>query len=99
NAQAAVRAEFGRYRDLLQGSFPDRYRHLNLKTLLGFRWALSRCPAVHFLLKADDDVYINVPSLLLLLRPQPGSESDPEPGPEPEPLYLGRVHWWVPPQR
>ncbi|NXK71452.1 B3GT4 galactosyltransferase, partial [Amazona guildingii] len=59
------------------------------KTLLLLRWAAARCPGARFLLKADDDVFVNVPALARHLR-APAL---------PERLYLGRVHWWVPPNR
>lgn len=87
--QAALRAEARRHGDLLQGAFADTYANLNRKTLLLLRWAAARCPAAPFLLKADDDVFVNLPALtshLASLRP-------------PGPLYLGRVHWWVRPDR
>ncbi|NXW12096.1 B3GT4 galactosyltransferase, partial [Fregetta grallaria] len=74
---------------LLQGDFADAYANLNRKTLLLLRWAAARCPAVPFLLKADDDVFVNLPALtsyLMTFRHLPR-------------LYLGRVHWWVQPDR
>ncbi|NXD89012.1 B3GT4 galactosyltransferase, partial [Halcyon senegalensis] len=88
-AQAALGAEWRRHRDLLQGPFADTYANLTRKTLLLLRWALARCPAAPFLLKADDDVFVNLPALtryLTAFRNFP-------------PLYLGRVHWWVRPER
>ncbi|NXW89576.1 B3GT4 galactosyltransferase, partial [Alopecoenas beccarii] len=86
--QAALAAERQRHGDLLQGPFGDTYANLTLKTLLLLRWAASRCPGSRFVLKADDDVFVNVPALTRHLRSQP-----------PRRLYLGRVHWWVRPQR
>ncbi|XP_030331330.1 beta-1,3-galactosyltransferase 4 [Strigops habroptila] len=86
---AALLEESRRHGDVLQGAFPDAYATLNLKTLLLLRWATARCPGARFLLKADDDVFVNVPSLTSHLR-----------APDlPQRLYLGRVHWWVPPNR
>ncbi|NWS79246.1 B3GT4 galactosyltransferase, partial [Crotophaga sulcirostris] len=88
--RAALRAEALRHGDVLQGAFPDAYANLTLKTLLLLRWAASRCGAARFVLKADDDVFVNVPALTRYLAALPV--------PTP-PLYLGRVHWWVRPQR
>ncbi|NXK15743.1 B3GT4 galactosyltransferase, partial [Herpetotheres cachinnans] len=87
--RAMLQAEGLRHGDLLQGAFADTYANLTRKTLLLLRWAAARCPAVPFLLKADDDVFVNLPVLtnyLASLR-------------HPRRLYLGRVHWWVQPQR
>ncbi|NWW97252.1 B3GT4 galactosyltransferase, partial [Rhynochetos jubatus] len=87
--RAALRAEARRHRDLLQGPFADTYANLTRKTLLLLRWTLARCPAVPFLLKADDDVFVNLPALTNYLAALP----------DPQRLYLGRVHWWVTPNR
>ncbi|NXT45241.1 B3GT4 galactosyltransferase, partial [Pelecanoides urinatrix] len=87
--QAALRAEASRHGDLLQGDFADAYANLTRKTLLLLRWATTRCPAVPFLLKADDDVFVNLPALTTYLASSP----------QPRRLYLGRVHWWVRPER
>ncbi|NXL55020.1 B3G5A glucosaminyltransferase, partial [Podilymbus podiceps] len=81
--QAAVRAEASRHGDVLQGDFADLYANLNLKTLLLLRWAAAACPAVPFLLKADDDVFVNLPALTRELAASPHPRA---------PLYLGRVH-------
>ncbi|NXX76872.1 B3GT4 galactosyltransferase, partial [Urocolius indicus] len=85
----ALKEEASRYRDLLQGAFADTYGNLNLKTLLLLRWAAARCPSVPFLLKADDDVFVNIPALVSFLASHPN----------PRLLYLGRVHWRVSPNR
>ncbi|NXV71492.1 B3GT4 galactosyltransferase, partial [Atlantisia rogersi] len=85
----ALRAESQRHRDLLQGAFADTYANLTLKTLLLLRWAATRCPQAPFLLKADDDVFVNLPALTNYL-----AATHPPPT-----LYFGRIHWWVKPNR
>ncbi|NWH17117.1 B3GT4 galactosyltransferase, partial [Grus americana] len=87
--QTALVAEAARHGDLLQGAFADTYANLTRKTLFLLHWATSRCPAVPFLLKADDDVFVNLPALTNYLASLPDSRR----------LYLGRVHWWVRPNR
>ncbi|NXF65109.1 B3G5A glucosaminyltransferase, partial [Ciccaba nigrolineata] len=82
--QAALRAEALHHGDLLQGAFADVYANLTLKTLLLLRWATSRCPAASFLLKADDDVFINLPALITYLTSFPPALR--------RRLYLGRGH-------
>uniref|UniRef100_A0A8C4WV98 Hexosyltransferase n=1 Tax=Eptatretus burgeri TaxID=7764 RepID=A0A8C4WV98_EPTBU len=76
------------YGDILQASFHDTYRNLTLKTLAGLKWALSACPDVAFLLKVDDDVFVNIPALLETLM-----------GNEQGDFYLGRIHVGVQPIR
>ncbi|XP_051899707.1 beta-1,3-galactosyltransferase 4-like [Pristis pectinata] len=103
-----LEAEAAQHGDLLQGRFADTYRNLTLKTLMALGWARQHCPAARFLLKADDDVFVNVRALVAhlgaLVPAEPGL--DPGPGPRPDlsldpgpDLYLGRVHASVRVQR
>ena len=46
--------------DLLQGSFLDSYQNLVTKTREILKWYLHNCYHVQYLLKTDDDMYINV---------------------------------------
>ncbi|XP_046663359.1 beta-1,3-galactosyltransferase 5-like [Homalodisca vitripennis] len=55
------------YGDIIQGNFIDIYNHLSLKTLSILEWANRYCSRVKFLLKTDDDMFINVPLLLNLI--------------------------------
>ncbi|XP_060093634.1 beta-1,3-galactosyltransferase 4 [Heteronotia binoei] len=87
--QAALEGEARRHGDLLQGRFADTYGNLTRKTLCLLRWAALRCPAARFVLKADDDVFVNVPALARHLAALDAAR----------PLYLGRVHWRARPDR
>lgn len=50
--------------DILQAAFRDSYRNLTLKTLSGLSWADKHCPMARYILKTDDDVFVNVPELV-----------------------------------
>lgn len=50
--------------DILQAAFQDSYRNLTLKTLTGLSWADKYCPMARYVLKTDDDVFVNVPELV-----------------------------------
>ncbi|KAM3843752.1 beta-1,3-galactosyltransferase 4-like [Vipera latastei] len=89
--QAALEREAAEHGDLLQGRFADTYGNLTLKTLALLGWAAARCPAARFLLKADDDVFLNLPGL--------ARELERLGGPPDAAAYLGRVHWRAPPAR
>lgn len=67
--------------DIVQGSQTDSYYNLTLKTEMGLEWAVKYCD-FDFLLKADDDVFVNPYKLLNYLN-------DPE-TPKSR-LYLGNV--------
>ena len=46
-----------------------------MKTLAAFRWAQSRCPEADFVLKVDDDVFVQVPRLLAMAKNLAKSQS------------------------
>ncbi|CAK6447111.1 unnamed protein product [Pipistrellus nathusii] len=50
--------------DIVQAAFRDSYRNLTLKTLSGLSWADKHCPMARYVLKTDDDVFVNVPELV-----------------------------------
>ncbi|XP_022366240.1 beta-1,3-galactosyltransferase 4 [Enhydra lutris kenyoni] len=50
--------------DILQAAFRDSYRNLTLKTLSGLNWANKHCSMARYILKTDDDVFVNVPELV-----------------------------------
>ena len=56
------------HKDIVQTNFIDNYYNLTLKTLSMLMWASEYCNQTDYILKADDDVYVNVPLLLLALR-------------------------------
>ncbi|GLH01496.1 Beta-1,3-galactosyltransferase brn, partial [Gryllus bimaculatus] len=50
-----------------QGSFRDSYRNMTYKHVMALKWAAYRCPGARYLLKTDDDVFVNSPELLRFL--------------------------------
>ncbi|XP_045158291.2 beta-1,3-galactosyltransferase 1-like isoform X2 [Mercenaria mercenaria] len=50
--------EINDYHDILLGSYVDSYRNLTIKTMHGLEWVRRTCPS-DFVLKTDDDVYVN----------------------------------------
>ena len=55
------------FNDIVIANFQDTYRNLTLKTIAGFHWAKKHCAHARFVMKADDDVYVNIPSLIDVL--------------------------------
>ncbi|XP_016074218.1 PREDICTED: beta-1,3-galactosyltransferase 4 [Miniopterus natalensis] len=70
--------------DLLQAAFRDSYRNLTLKTLTGLNWADKHCPLARYVLKTDDDVFVNVPELVSELVQRGGRWEPREKGVEPQ---------------
>lgn len=52
------------YEDMIRGNFIDSYTNLTLKTISTLEWVDLHCPKAKFILKTDDDMFINVPKLL-----------------------------------
>ncbi len=52
------------YRDIIQGDFVDSYQNLSLKSVTMLKWISTYCQNVKYVLKSDDDMYINVAILL-----------------------------------
>ena len=68
--QARLELESQKHGDIVQEDFFDTYRNLSLKSVAIVRWPSSLCQQSSFVLKADDDMYINIPLLLSKLRSQ-----------------------------
>jgi len=58
-----VVAEHRRQGDVVQADFIDDYVNLTAKTAVALRWATRACPRVRYVMKSDDDVYVNVSAL------------------------------------
>lgn len=66
NITKEIRKEIAEDNDILLGSFEDSYKTLNLKVFMALKWSLSiDCK---YILKADDDVYVNAPLLSMWLN-------------------------------
>ena len=73
--------EAKQYGDIIIGDFPDTYRNITQKLMMAFNWASKQ--NYEYLLKTDDDVYINIPSLINWINEQ----SYPK-----KPLYAGVLY-------
>ena len=73
--------EAHKYGDIIIGDFPDSYRNITQKLMMAFKWASQQ--NYKYLLKTDDDVYINIPSLIEWIK----NQANPT-----EPLYAGVLY-------
>nr|CAD7431421.1 unnamed protein product [Timema monikensis] len=62
--QLALEEENREHRDMVQGSFRDAYRNMTYKHVMALKWTSYFCPGARYLLKTDDDVFVNSPALL-----------------------------------
>lgn len=61
--QSDVLLESNTHRDIIQEGFIDAYLNLTLKSVMMLKWVKTYCPQVTFVLKTDDDMFINVRTL------------------------------------
>lgn len=65
--QQEVQQESEKYTDIIQQDFVDSYQNLTLKSIMLLKWVTEYCPNVQYVLKTDDDMYVNVPNLVSTL--------------------------------
>lgn len=72
--QTYIWKESTTYGDIVQLSHVDHYKNLSLKSIGMLQWTIEHCRSSRFLLKTDDDVFLNLPNLMNLLGtvPAPG---------------------------
>nr|XP_060616680.1 beta-1,3-galactosyltransferase 4-like [Anolis sagrei ordinatus] len=87
--QMVLEQEAAEHQDLVQGRFLDSYGNLTLKTLSLMGWAATHCPGTLFLVKVDDDIFLNLPGLAEELEHHITLA----------PTYLGQIHWRARPNR
>ncbi|CAG5129944.1 unnamed protein product [Candidula unifasciata] len=54
--------------DIVMADFDDTYRNLSRKVLSGLNWARKYCPGAQFVLKTDQDTFINAPLMMEVLH-------------------------------
>lgn len=70
--QTMVSIEAQDHNDIIQVNVPDRFFDLNKKVVGLFNWLHKNCNEVDYLLKVDDDVYVNpfnIDKLLAMKKP------------------------------
>lgn len=66
--EKAVQVESERYHDIIQENFLDTYKNLSYKGIMWLRWVSTYCPNALFVLKADDDMIVNIFNVASHLR-------------------------------
>ncbi|XP_059201651.1 N-acetyllactosaminide beta-1,3-N-acetylglucosaminyltransferase 2 [Centropristis striata] len=65
-----LRLESKHYGDILQWDFKDTFFNLTLKDVLFWSWFSRSCGQTRFVLKGDDDVFVNTPNMITYLQDQ-----------------------------
>ncbi|XP_074644413.1 beta-1,3-galactosyltransferase 1-like [Tubulanus polymorphus] len=66
--ESRLRQEMAEYEDIVQLSFVEHYRNLTMKGLAAMSWIEKNCAHIKYVVKTDDDVFVNVPRLSRTLR-------------------------------
>ncbi|KAK3862386.1 hypothetical protein Pcinc_031754 [Petrolisthes cinctipes] len=56
------------HHDLLLGNFHDTYHDISFKAIAAIWWVVHYCPAPPFILKTDDDMFVNIFTLAELVK-------------------------------
>ena len=83
--QARIDEEASRYDEVLQGEIEEIYQNLTSKTVMGYTWMRKHCPDADYVMKTDDNMYVNTPALLKYL----GQNEQPH-----CPQIIGACHPW-----
>jgi len=65
--QHSIEEESLTFGDIIQMNFLDDYNNLTLKSIVLLHWLSISCPKISYILKCDDDVYVNVPNFSTFL--------------------------------
>lgn len=70
----SLEAESYMYSDIIRGRFIDSYNNLTLKTISSLEWVDTYCTHADFVLKTDDDMFINVLRLMAFIDKHKSNE-------------------------
>lgn len=66
--QNAIEQEDAEYKDIIQGDFIDSKMNESYKHIMGLKWITENCDNVKYVIKMDNDVFINVPNVYNYLQ-------------------------------
>ena len=64
----AVIEENSSNHDIIKEDFVDTYQNLTYKTMMAYKWASTKCAHAQFVMKTDDDMYVNIPAVFHIIR-------------------------------
>lgn len=92
--QDLIEEENLKYKDIVQGGFLDTYQNMTYKNIMGKLWVSQFCKQAEFVVRADDDTYVDLYSVFFLAQKYQQTD-DYKDGR----FLLGPVKKWNPVQR
>ncbi|XP_052797517.1 beta-1,3-galactosyltransferase 1-like [Mya arenaria] len=71
NTDIMLKKESDLYGDIVQADFEESYPNLTLKILSALKWMMQFCKKAKFVLKIDEDAFVNIPLLVKFLKSNP----------------------------
>ncbi|CAL1538682.1 unnamed protein product [Lymnaea stagnalis] len=68
SVQAKLDEESKQYGDIVQENFDDVYKNIRLKAMSMLRWAITFCARAKYVIRTDDDVRVDMTTLVSVLR-------------------------------
>ncbi|KAK3605449.1 hypothetical protein CHS0354_001417 [Potamilus streckersoni] len=68
NVRNLVEMENKIHSDIIKEDFVDTYRNLTYKTMMAFKYSITKCSHAKYVLKTDDDMWVNIPGLLKVIQ-------------------------------
>ena len=66
--QKKLNEESEKYGDIIQGDFLDTYHNLSYKGVMGHLWVSEFCEQAEFMIKTDDDWFVDLYEVYTLTR-------------------------------
>lgn len=74
--QSSLLFENEQYGDIVQEDFLDSYKNLTYKAVAGLKWISQNCRHARFVLKSDDDMFVNMFTLIRHLKSRTTTSTD-----------------------
>ncbi|KAK3605452.1 hypothetical protein CHS0354_001420 [Potamilus streckersoni] len=68
NLRKLVEEENKIHSDIIKEDFVDTYQNLTYKTMMAFKYAITKCSHAKYVFKTDDDMWVNIPGLLKVIQ-------------------------------
>ncbi|CAH1792449.1 unnamed protein product [Owenia fusiformis] len=51
-------------KDIIVSSFKENFENMTVHSVMGIKWATQHCPQAKYIIKADDETFLNIPNIV-----------------------------------